>query len=816
MWNCAYRSFPSICFSYPFLLIYLIAALITPTAYGEGNWWISKGPEKVGISTLAIDPQTPSTVYAGTLGGGVFKSTNGGGIWTAVNSGLTSTNVNALAIDPQTPATVYAGTSGGGVFKSTDGGGIWSAVNSGLTNIYVFALAIDPQTPATVYAGTSLRRVFKSTDGGGIWTAVFDRAWLLKTGVFALAIDPQTPVTVYAGTDGGGVFKSTDGGGIWTAVNVWPTNALAIDPQTPATVYAGTKAGLYKSTDGGNIWTKVNNGLTNTYVRALAIDPQTPATIYAGTSGGVFRSTDGGGIWTAVNSGLTSTSVFALAIDPQSPTTVYAGTLEGVFKLVSDTSNISATVGAGGAAQYETPGMNEFTRAGYAKLTLESGKTPDGTAVFSFKRVGVTVTEAGVPASPPTTRARIFIEYRNGVNAVPGRNDAGTVDVNTGIAVVNYGSATANVAFTLRDMAGATLTTGHGTMAAGNHFACFIHELKDKVAPDFNLPSDFQNTTQFRSLEMSSDQPLSALGLRGTYNQRRDFLITTTPVADVTKPFSDSPIYFPQFVDGGGYTTSLILLNASGVTETGSLQIMDNDGAPLVVNQVGSTPGSSFRYSIQPNGVSRFQTDGFPTEVKAGWARLIPDAGTSAPIGSGIFGFNPQSILVSESGIPSADATTHPRVYVDLSGKHNTGLAIANVAGTNASITIKAFQSDGVTEIGTSQDLPPLNPHGHTAAFANEFISGLPAGFTGVLDISSTTRFAALTLRSLYNERDDFMMTTFPVADADMPAPSPIIFPQVVDGGGYITQFILISPTEGASTTLNFYAEDGTPWVIAE
>ena len=52
-----------------------------------------------------------------------------------------------------TPATLYAGTWGGGVFKSTDGGGNWSPLNTGLTNLWVQALAIDPVTPSTLYAG---------------------------------------------------------------------------------------------------------------------------------------------------------------------------------------------------------------------------------------------------------------------------------------------------------------------------------------------------------------------------------------------------------------------------------------------------------------------------------------------------------------------------------------------------------------------------------------------------------------------------------------------------------------------------------------
>src|SRR5436190_1676610 len=71
------------------------------------------------IPALAIDPTTPSTLYAGTItldaanmftGGGVFQSTDGGGSWSAVSSGLTNTGVEALAIDPTTPSTLYAGT----------------------------------------------------------------------------------------------------------------------------------------------------------------------------------------------------------------------------------------------------------------------------------------------------------------------------------------------------------------------------------------------------------------------------------------------------------------------------------------------------------------------------------------------------------------------------------------------------------------------------------------------------------------------------------------------------------------------------------
>ena len=72
---------------------------------------------------------------------------NCGENWNAVITGLISTNVFVLAIDPATPATLYAGTNGSGVFKSTNGGENWSAIDTGHINIDVITMAMYPATP---------------------------------------------------------------------------------------------------------------------------------------------------------------------------------------------------------------------------------------------------------------------------------------------------------------------------------------------------------------------------------------------------------------------------------------------------------------------------------------------------------------------------------------------------------------------------------------------------------------------------------------------------------------------------------------------
>jgi len=327
-------------------------------AVGAELWQQTNAPYGGNINSLTIDPANSQTLYAGTSGGGVFKSANGGTSWNSINTGLTNTYIRSIAIDPATPQTLYAGTfdgdffgkAGSGVFKSINGGTSWSAANTGLTNIYVFSLAIDPVTPQTLYAGTGVG-VFKSVNGGTSWSAV--NSGLTNTIVYTLAIDPSTPQTLYAGTSGGGVFKSVNGGTSWSPINTGQSpNAyvfsIAIDPVTPQTLYAGTSGpGVFKSINGGTSWSTVNIGLTYTFVFSLAIDPSTPQTLYA-SGGGVFKSVNGGASWSAINAGLTSTDVRSLAIDPTTPHTLYAGTYDGIVFKSQYGSFVSLTVSKSG------------------------------------------------------------------------------------------------------------------------------------------------------------------------------------------------------------------------------------------------------------------------------------------------------------------------------------------------------------------------------------------------------------------------------------------------------------------------------------
>ena len=209
-------------------------ALLRPAE--EENPWEFLGPADRDVTSLVFDPTTPTTLYAATAYGGVYKSEDGGTTWRYLRgSGFRG---RSLAIASTTPTTLYF--YGDGVYKSADGGETWRAVNRGLElgeMNSVSALSIDPTNPRVVFAGTNAG-VYKSDDGGESWRKIGTRR------AYALSIDPTNPRVIFAGTNAG-VYKSTDGGATWT--RTWTSTGLNskvwdvfIDPANPQVLVART------------------------------------------------------------------------------------------------------------------------------------------------------------------------------------------------------------------------------------------------------------------------------------------------------------------------------------------------------------------------------------------------------------------------------------------------------------------------------------------------------------------------------------------------------------------------------------------------
>jgi len=297
----------------------------------EGNNWesINTGlPVHRAVTAIAVDRLTPSTLYAGTAGLGVFKSTNGGANWVPANSGL-GLSINALAIDPQASNVVFAATAGG-VYKSTNGGASWaiSRFNSSA------CVSFDPSNSLTVYAGT-FQGLSKSTNSGATWVSVIVRdnnfPGESSGTIRAIAVDPVTPSTLYVAGLQTFIFKSLNGGVTWqlssNGLQPFGFRSLAIDPFHTATIYtSGARNGIFKSTDSGQNWARIFASRPTLVVNSLVIDPSNSSTVFAGTFGSsVFKSSDGGNNWVSTGSGLSNSFIYALAIDPIDTSTVYAG-----------------------------------------------------------------------------------------------------------------------------------------------------------------------------------------------------------------------------------------------------------------------------------------------------------------------------------------------------------------------------------------------------------------------------------------------------------------------------------------------------------
>ncbi|MCB0494837.1 MAG: hypothetical protein KDC79_01760 [Cyclobacteriaceae bacterium] len=271
------------------------------------------------ISDLVGHPTNARIIYAGTAGGGVWKSADGGSSFTSIFD-KHAQSIGTVAVDPNQPDQVlWVGTGetwtrnstsvGDGLYKSTDGGVNWTKVGFDKSE-RISSIQINPKNSDEVYVGvlgplwgdSDERGVYKTTDGGQTWERLL--AGSNDTGCSELILDKNNPNILYAafwqyrrtawGFNSGGeksaMYKSTDGGKTWKKIhNGLPSGkmgrfALAMAPSDSKILYAGVESekdkGLYKSTDGGESWEYLNKdfGLVVRpfYFSRIVVDPKNP------------------------------------------------------------------------------------------------------------------------------------------------------------------------------------------------------------------------------------------------------------------------------------------------------------------------------------------------------------------------------------------------------------------------------------------------------------------------------------------------------------------------------------------------------------
>ncbi len=217
-----------------------------------GNTW-TQADSRYPVYSVIVDPGKQGLVYAGQ-GGAVSASRDGGTTWSSSNipydcSDLCLAAITSLALDPASPSTIYAGVDADydypgpdQLFKSTDSASTWNVSDRGLeTWSSVYALAVDPDDSTRVLAATS-SGIFLSLDSGRNWSATSPSL------IRALVFDPRNPSVVYAGSDREGVLRSPDGGLHWSPFNPGLSNLQVVSlvfDRTGRSLYAGTRSGVF-------------------------------------------------------------------------------------------------------------------------------------------------------------------------------------------------------------------------------------------------------------------------------------------------------------------------------------------------------------------------------------------------------------------------------------------------------------------------------------------------------------------------------------------------------------------------------------------
>lgn len=327
------------------------------------------------INDLENHPTNARIIYAGTAGGGVWKSNDGGATFASIFDEHPQ-SIGVVTLDPKNPdEVIWVGTGetwtrnsvsvGDGLYKSTDGGTNWKEIPGFENSERIASVVINPNNTDEVYVGvmgalwsdSEDRGVYKTTDGGKTWKKVLYVG--PSTGVSDVLMDPKNPNILYAsmwefrrtawGFNSGGetsaIYKSTDAGKTWNKLsNDLPIGKLgrigiALAPSDSKIIYAvietGIKEtnGLWRSDDAGNSWKHLNNdfGLTVRpfYFSRITVDPKNPDIIIKGGLTGSI-SHDGGK--TFKNLGNMHADIHDIVFDINNSDIIYSGTDGGVYR----------------------------------------------------------------------------------------------------------------------------------------------------------------------------------------------------------------------------------------------------------------------------------------------------------------------------------------------------------------------------------------------------------------------------------------------------------------------------------------------------
>ena len=246
--------------------------------------WQERGPGNLGGRTrgLIIHPGDPThnTWFAGSVGGGIWKTTDGGKSWVNKTPDLPNLATTTLAMSPANHNVIYAGTgegfynfsgiTGDGIFKSIDGGESWQQLVNNFHFENINRIVVDPSDENVLLVAVNsgffrpdkwkTSHIYLSTDGGESWLQVYDAG---TNRVQQIVANPHNFNTLYACVNSVGIIKSFNRGLSWhlssSGIEDMKRIELAIAATDTFRLYAAVEvnaftSNLYISEDGAISW----------------------------------------------------------------------------------------------------------------------------------------------------------------------------------------------------------------------------------------------------------------------------------------------------------------------------------------------------------------------------------------------------------------------------------------------------------------------------------------------------------------------------------------------------------------------------------
>ncbi len=281
------------------------------------------------------------------------------------------------------------------------------------------------------------------------------------------------------------------------------------------------------------------------------------------------------------------------------------------------------------------------------------------------------------------------------------------------------------------------------------------------------------------------------------------FILSITPVATQTVQT------ISHIADGGGWSTSIILVNTGAQPASFTLQVTGDNGAAIARSSTGlgmlSTTGT-----IPVGGSTIISTDGTAAQLSEGWARV-----TSAQSidGTAIFrSAQPKGSAVpyQEAAVPLLTAGSSTLLFpFDNNANLATGVALAAPDNSTATTVTWRQRNQAGQNLTSSAEQPvTLPPFGHTA-FVLPVDSALAANLRGVAEFDSPNgSIFGLGIRS-----NSGAFTSVEAVTSQPPATK--IISHIADGGSWKTTIILVNTdTVAATFTVNLWQDNGNPFAV--